>query len=124
MMSLEKFTAEEVLWQDDQRVVYRKARGTKGDGDGVLVMLSATEHPTPDYLNRVTHEFGLRGDLDDAWAARPLELLRERGRAILLLKDPGGEPLDRLIGAPMDIGIFLRLAVALSAAVCRLAVRG
>jgi predicted ATPase len=124
MMSLEKFTAEEVLWQDDQRVVYRKARGAKGDGHGVLVMLSAAEHPTPDYLNRVTNEYGLRGDLDEAWAARPLELLRERGGAILLLKDPGGEPLDRLIGAPMDIGIFLRLAVALSAAVCRLHERG
>ncbi|SIO48674.1 PAS domain S-box-containing protein [Bradyrhizobium erythrophlei] len=123
-MSLEKFTAEEVLWQDDQRVVYRKARGAKGDGHGVLVMLSAAEHPTPDYLNRVTNEYGLRGDLDEAWAARPLELLRERGGAILLLKDPGGEPLDRLIGAPMDIGIFLRLAVALSAAVCRLHERG
>jgi PAS domain S-box-containing protein len=118
------FGVRDVLWEDDQRVVYRTARGTKGDGDGVLVMLSATEHPTPDYLNRVTHEFGLRSDLDDAWAARPLELLRERGRAILLLTDPGGEPLDRLIGAPMDIGIFLRLAVALSAAVCRLHERG
>ena len=43
---------------------------------------------------------------------------------MLLLKDPGGGPLDRLIGAPMQIGLFLRLAVALSAAIRELHGRG
>ena len=37
-----------------------------------------------------------------------------------MLKDPGGEPLDRLIGPPMEIGKFLRLAVALAVALGRL----
>jgi serine/threonine protein kinase len=44
------------------------------------------------------------------------ELVRERGQTILSLNDPGGEPLDRPIGPPMEVGRFLRLAVALSAA--------
>jgi predicted ATPase len=70
--------------------------------------------PTTGSLNRLTHEYELKDDLDDAWAARPLELVRERGETALVLKDPGGEPLDRLIGPPMQIGTFLRLAVALS----------
>src|SRR5947207_1843205 len=43
---------------------------------------------------------------------------------MLMLEFPGGEPLDRLIGTPMEIGRFLRLAVALSAALGRLHERG
>src|SRR5262249_40278401 len=54
----------------------------------------------------------------------PLGLERERGQTMLVLNDPGGEPLDRLIGPPMEVGRFLRLAVALSAAVGRLHERG
>jgi PAS domain S-box-containing protein len=116
---------KEVLWADDERVVYRTARGgADGHQHAVLAVLPAAEHPTPDNLNRLTHEYGLRDDLDDAWAARPLELVRERGQLILVLNDPGGEPLDRLIGLPMDIGTFLRLAVALSSALCRVHERG
>ena len=38
----------------------------------------------------------LKDELDGAWAARPLELIREGGRTMLVLEDPGGEPLDRL----------------------------
>src|SRR6202040_3453874 len=33
------------------------------------------------------------------------------GRAMLVLEDPGGEPLARLLGLPMEIGVFLRLAI-------------
>jgi len=53
-----------------------------------------------------------------------LELVRERGQTMLVLKDPGGEPLDRLIGPPLEIGNFLRLAIGLSAALGRLHERG
>jgi PAS domain S-box-containing protein len=115
----------DVLWEDDERVVYRTARhDADGDRHDILAVLPAAEHPSPDSLNRLTHEYGLRDDLHDAWAARPLELVRERGQTILVLKDPGGKPLDRLIGSPMEIGTFLRLAVGLSAALGQLHERG
>ncbi len=40
---------------------------------------------------------------------RPLELERERGRTMLVLEDPGGEPLHRLrLRLPMELGQFLR----------------
>jgi hypothetical protein len=35
--------------------------------------------------------------------------LRDGGRAMLVLDDAGGEPLDRRLGAPME-GMLLRLA--------------
>ncbi|HME86697.1 MAG TPA: hypothetical protein VKG91_19665, partial [Roseiarcus sp.] len=34
----------------------------------------------------------------------------------LLFEDPGGESLARLLGAPMDTDLFLRLAVAIASA--------
>jgi len=76
-------------------------------------VLPATEHPTPATLDRLAHEYGLKDELDAGWAARPLELIREGGRTILLVEDPCGEPLDQLLGKPMEIGNFLRLAISI-----------
>jgi PAS domain S-box-containing protein len=113
----------QVLWEDAERVF---CRGNRHGDDTTLVLavLPATEHPAPAVLNRLAHEYELRDELDAGWAARPLELVRERGQTTLLLQDPGGEPLDRLIGSPMGLELFLRLAVALSTAVGRLHGRG
>ncbi|GLR90842.1 signal transduction histidine kinase [Bradyrhizobium iriomotense] len=114
-----------MLWQDGERVVCRRWHdGAEGDRQLVLAVHPTAEHSTPDLLNRLAHEYGLRDDLDDSWAARPLEFLRERGQAILVLKDPGGEPLERVVAPPMELGTFLRLGVALSAALGRLHERG
>jgi PAS domain S-box-containing protein len=111
----------QVLWEDGERVFCRGWRdGVDGDRNAVLAVLPAAERPTPGSLDRLTHEYGLKDDLDDAWAVRPLELVRERGRTMLVLKDPGGEPLHRLLGPAMEVERFLRLAVALSAALGRL----
>ena len=114
---MNSFGSVQVLGEDGERVLCRRWRdGADRDGSTVLAVLPATEHPTSGYLERLKHEFGLKDELDSAWAAQPLELIRERGQTLLVLADPGGAPLDRLLGAPMEIGTFLRLAVSLSAA--------
>jgi PAS domain S-box-containing protein len=114
----------QVLWEDGERVFCRGESHADGNGMPMLAVLPAAEHPTPATLDRLAHEYGLREELDAAWAARPLELVRERGQTILVLEDPGGEPLARFIGPPMEMRTFLRLAVALSAALGRLHERG
>ena len=38
--------------------------------------------------------------------------MREDPRPLLLLEDPGGEPLAGLLGQPWDVGSFLRLGPA------------
>jgi serine/threonine protein kinase len=58
----------------------------------------------------------LRDELDSAWAVRPLALSEHLGRTTLVLEDPGGETLDRLLPGPMEIPQFLRLAVGLATA--------
>ena len=83
-----------------------------------------SEEPLLASVHRLVHEYELKDDLDSAWAARPLGLIRDRGQTVLLLEDPGGEPLSRLIGPPLELGKFLRLAIALSAALGRLHERG
>ncbi|HTJ90838.1 MAG TPA: AAA family ATPase [Acidocella sp.] len=115
----------QVLWQDGECVFCRAWRqGANGDRDAVLAVSPAGEHPVPATLDRLTHEFGLKDELDGAWAARPLELARHRGRPVLMLEDPGGEPLDRLLGAPLKLGRFLRLAIRISAALSQMHRRG
>ncbi|WP_207801800.1 trifunctional serine/threonine-protein kinase/ATP-binding protein/sensor histidine kinase [Phenylobacterium hankyongense] len=90
----------------------------------MLAVLPAAEQPTPASLDRLAHEYGLRAELAAAGAVRPLELVRQDGRAMLLLEDPGGEPLAALLGAPMEVGRFLRLALALTSALGRVHERG
>jgi hypothetical protein len=43
---------------------------------------------------------------------------------VLVLDDLGGEPLDRLLGGPMEVGRFLRLAIAVTTALGKLHQRG
>ena len=79
-------------------------------------MLPASEPATPATLDRLAHEYSFKDELDSTWAVRPLELERDRGQTVLVLEDPGGEFLGGLLGTPMEVGGFLRLAVGVAAA--------
>jgi len=110
-----------VLWEDGERLFCRLWRtGTDGRRHALIGVLSATEPATPDSIDRLTHEYKLRNYLDGSWALRPLELVRERGRTMLVLESTEAEPLDRLVGQPMEVGRFLRLAIAIADALGRL----
>src|SRR4029453_4884582 len=108
----------QVLWEDGD-VLF--CRGWRDSGDSsratVLAVVPAAEPPTPGIVERLAHEYGLQDELDGGWAARPLELIHEHGRTLLVLEDPGGEPLARLLGTPMEVGTFLRLAISIVRAV-------
>ncbi len=86
----------------------------------ILALAVAADQPSPQSLRRLEHEWSLAAELDAAWAAQPLALTRHQGRAILILKDPGGEPLDWVIGQhkgyPLDLTRCLRIAIGLAAA--------
>jgi PAS domain S-box-containing protein len=115
----------EVLWRDTGRVFCRFGRNdSEGKKHAFIAIPTGVERPTLESVNRLTREHELKSYLDSAWALRPLELVRERGQTMLVVDYTGGEPLDRLVRQPMEIGQFLRLAVPLSRAVGQLHGRG
>src|ERR1700712_1610387 len=73
----------------------------EGGRNGVLVMLPVLEQ-SPAAFDRLAHEYSFKDDLDSAWAVRPLELEQDRGQAVLVLEDPGGELLVGMLGIPME----------------------
>src|SRR5271165_3256028 len=114
----------QVLWEDGERVFCRGESDAGGYRAAVLVVLPVAEHPTPATLDRLAREYGLKDELDGPWAVRPLELVRERGRMMLVLEDTSGEPLDRFLGVPMEVRSFLRIAIAVAAALAQVHQRG
>ena len=107
-----------VVWEDSERVFYRRG-GNRENDVPTLAVLPRAEHPTPLVLEKFAHEYALKDELESAWAARPLELLREHGRTMLLLEDPGGCPLEQLLGAPMAIERFLELVISMAGALAK-----
>ena len=69
----------------------------RGNAAPVLAVVLAEEQGSPQSLRRLENEYSLAGELDPAWAAKPLALIRHEGRTVLILKDPGGEPLDLVL---------------------------
>src|SRR5271163_2143388 len=128
MLPSSRFRADEnlqILWEDGERAICRGSRGgSDGDRSTVLLVLLVAERPPPSALDRLAREYELRNELDGAWAAHPLELVREDARALLVLEDPGGEPLARLLEAPMEAGGFLRLAIRIAATLGKAHQRG
>jgi predicted ATPase/signal transduction histidine kinase/CheY-like chemotaxis protein len=111
--------AHETLLEDGEFVLHRHWSTINGLPHSTLVVAPVREHIDPRSLRRIEHEYSLRTELDPAWAARPLALSAYQGRSALVLEDPGGGPLGRLVGRPMELGQFLRLAIGLSGALAR-----
>src|SRR5712672_1668730 len=92
----------------------------RGNAAPVLAIAPSAEHPSPQSLRRLEHEYSLAAELDSAWGAKPLALTRHEGRTILILTDPGGEPLDLVLerdqGQPLDLTRVLRIAIGLATA--------
>ena len=114
--------APEILWEDGEFVL---SRGVwDGEPFPLLAAMPSSAQPSAETLARLQHAYALREELDPAWAARPLRLERHQGRLTLLMEDPGGEPLLRLLGQPWEIASFLRLAIGLAAALGQVHQRG
>ena len=123
-LHLDKVGNLDALWEDGERVFCRGWRAEGSSRSAVLAVLPASERPPPAVLDRLAREYELRDELDASWAARPLALARDSGRTALLLEDPGGEPLVRLIDGPMEVERFLRLAIGIGTALGKAHDRG
>jgi PAS domain S-box-containing protein len=112
----------EALRKDEEFILYR---GRSDDAPvKVLVLSPVVEYPTPESLKRLEDAYSLREELDPRWAARPIAMARHWDRTGLVSEDPGGVPLDRLLGQPLNVALSLRLASSLSTAIGHLHQRG
>src|SRR5246127_1988260 len=110
--------------REDEEFAFRRGRKRDGTLPTILLLAPVSEYPVPAISERLEHEYSLREELDSAWAARPLTLVHREGRPTLILEDAGGEPLDRLLGQPMELSRFLRFAIGLANALGKLHQRG
>jgi len=59
-------------------------RGWRLDDNGnrraMLTVVPAADHPSRSSLDRLTHEYELKHELDGSWAVRPLDLVRDAAR--------------------------------------------
>jgi PAS domain S-box-containing protein len=94
----------------------------QGNAAPVLGIAPTAEHPSPQALGRLEHEYLLAAELDATWAAKPMALTRHEGQTVLILKNPGGEPLDLVLerglwgnqGQLLDLARLLRVAIGLT----------
>jgi len=116
----------EPLHQEGACVLSRGQPQTHTDTNlpALLVVAPVGDHPAPASLQRFEHEYALRAELDPAWAVRPLVLTQHQGRPVLVLADPGGEPLTRLLDRPLALPQWLRVAIGLAVALGQLHGRG
>ena len=111
MIELSRY-AFESLRTDQEFILYRALRSSLAkasslvkasvdkleDKKSVLVLAPVLEQPELGTLKRLEHEYSLRDELDPEWAIRPLGLTHHWDRSVLILEDPGGVPLDDLLG--------------------------
>src|SRR5262245_15131794 len=116
----------ETLRRDGEFIVYRghHRRQTDGSPPSILAMTPVLERPALARLRRMEREYSFKVELDPGWAVRPLAVASHEGRTMLRLTDPGGEPLDGLLGKPMELLEFLPPAIAISAALRQMHGRG
>ena len=120
-MDLSGFSFERVC-EDGEFIVLRG--GLEGNRSSVLLMAPASDHPPPASFERMNQAYALRDELDPAWAARPMDFADYRGLQALVLKDPGGDSLNRLIGGFLETKQFLRAAIGIAKALSDFHVRG
>jgi PAS domain S-box-containing protein len=97
----------------------------RGSGNGLApILLVAAEETSLGCVERLEHEYALKAELDADWAARPVALTRHNDRLTLVLEDPGGAPVDQLLGRPLDVAHFLRIAIPLAGALRQVHERG
>jgi serine/threonine protein kinase len=112
----------ETLRRDSEFILRRGRMGS--ENARVLITGPLLEHSSPGSLKRLEHEYSLREELDAGWAARPIAFACHQGRPALVSADPGGEPLDRFLGQPLELRAALRLAIGVAVALGKLHERG
>ena len=125
MVNLAQYRLEP-LHRGGEFILYRGLRQSKAEVSppSILALSPAMEPPAPASIRKIEHEFSLKEELNPAWAIQPIALTHEQSRTMLVFEDRDAEPLDRVLGQPMELKQFLRCAIGLTAALGQVHRRG
>ena len=135
MIDLSRYIFDTVQ-KDEEFILYRGKN--LDDGSKILALSPVGQHPKPESLKRLEHEYSLKEELHLNWAARPLAIEKHWGRSVLVLEDPGGLPLESACGRfgpaaaaaygregnGSELAFFLRVAISLANAIDHLHRKG
>jgi PAS domain S-box-containing protein len=113
-----------ILREDEEFTLYRGEHSSHPPTASVLLLAPSSSNPSVDTLKKLEHEYSLRNELDSAWAVRPLAVTKHLGQTAIVLEDSGGEPLDQFLSGPLELTLFLRIALDLATALSGLHKRG
>ena len=113
-----------ILREDEELILYRGEHSSRPGSRSILLLAPSSSKPSVETLKKLEHEYSLRKELDPAWAAVPVAVTKHIGQTAIVLEDPGGEPLDRFPSGPVDLKLFLRIAIGLASALGALHKRG
>ena len=95
-------------------------RAVARDAQPVLIKLPASDRPPPQILRQLEHEFEIARELNPDVVVRPLRIERSAGRTALILEACPFPPLTELLRAPLEVGVFLRIAGGIAAALAEI----
>ncbi|WP_437670067.1 AAA family ATPase [Sorangium sp. So ce131] len=122
MAPSDRYTLTEILTEGTRFVVHRGVRNE--DGCRVVIKTPRAAHPDRRDAARLRHELEIGRRLDSQFALKPCALTTHRDRPALVLEDFRGCSLDRLLGAPMELGPFLAVAARIAAALADVHAKG
>ena len=88
--------------REDREFIFSRGK-LDGGGLPMLLVVPCPESSLPAGRALLRQACALRNELDPSWAARPFELIEVQGQIALLIEDPGGEFLDRLLNPPLSV---------------------
>ncbi|MDB4980128.1 MAG: Signal transduction histidine kinase CheA [Myxococcales bacterium] len=112
------YTIQAALHESGTTGVYRATRAV--DLKSVILKVLTRKPPRTHELERLKREYEIGASSNARAVVRPLALENIDGMPTLVLEDFGGESLDHVVGAPMDVPRFLRLGVAITGALADL----
>lgn len=118
MLELHAFTVRDTLLEEDGTVVLRAEDNR--DHRCVLLRALSAERPQPRDIGRLQRDCDVARSLELPTTVRTTECLAEDAHPVLVMEDFGGVPLEGLLGGPMRLDAFFRMALQLTDAVAQL----
>lgn len=110
------YVLKEKLHEGSETVIYRAIRTS--DHQPVIIKTTRSEHPSPEKLASLQHEYSILRELELKGVIRAYGLESQKNRLSLILEDFGGQPLSKLARAQrFTLETVLEIAIAVAGTV-------